>query len=347
MKKIKSTVLLCPVSLFLAVVIFTSAGMPIPRSKSGQIKDSTTQVNSSQRVTNAEKLGFPAGKKIILLHCDDAGMCGEANKAVIHYFTTGEVNSAAVMVPCPHAMNLVEWAKSQESPDIGIHLTLTSEWKTYRWGPVSPADKVRGLTDSEGMMWHDVPDVVTHATAEEVETEVRAQIDKVINSGFRPTHIDTHMGTLYGSTAYLKVFLKTAIEYNLPANAIDLSVPAVADKFRKEGYPITEEVIEILNQYPLPKLDNFDSVPWGSSWEEKKLNFFKLVESLEPGLTEIIFHPSVETDNLKTITNSWQQRVWEASLFSDPEVKKYLSDNGIIITTWREIMKRFGNQGNK
>ena len=238
-------------------------------------------------------------------------------------------------------------AKSRLSPDIGVHLTLTSEWKKYRWGPVSPAEKVRGLIDNEGKMWHDVPEVLTHATALEIETEVRAQIEKVINAGFRPTHIDTHMGTLYGSTDYLKVFLKIALEYNIPANAIDLSDPVVADKFRGEGYPITEQVVEILNQYHLPKLDNFASVPWGSKYEEKRLNFFKLIDSLGPGLTEIIFHPSVETDNLKTITNSWQQRVWEASLFSDPEVKKYFSDNGIIITTWKEIMEKYRNQGIK
>ena len=219
-------------------------------------------------------------------------------------------------------------------------MTLTSEWKTWRWGPVADTLKVQGLIDPEGKMWHDVPEVLMNATAAEVETEVRAQIDKVLGMGFKPTHIDTHMGTLYGSIDYLKVFLRIAQEYNLPANAIDLSDSVIAGNFRKEGYPITNEVVEFLDQYPLPKLDNFSSVPNGKSYEEKRDNFFALVTSLKPGLTEIIFHPSAETDNLKTITNSWQQRVWEAELFSDPVVKKYFSDNGIILTTWREIMER-------
>jgi predicted glycoside hydrolase/deacetylase ChbG (UPF0249 family) len=245
------------------------------------------------------------------------------------------------MVPCPNAMELVEWAKKQESPDVGVHLTLTAEWKNYRWGPVSDTAKVPGLIDPEGKMWHDVPDVVTHATAEEVETEVRAQINKVIDDGFTPTHIDTHMGTLYGSLKYLRIFLKIAEEYKIPANAIDLSDPVIAESFRKEGYPITTDVVELLNQYSLPKLDNFSSVPDGDSYGNKRANFFELLKSLRPGLTEIIFHPSVETDNLKTITDSWQQRVWEAQLFSDPVVKKFFEDNGIIITTWKEIMKRY------
>ena len=293
-----------------------------------------------KKITNAEKLGFPAGKKVILLHCDDAGMCDEANTAVKNYFLKGDIQSAAVMVPCPSAVELIEWAKKLESPDIGIHLTLTGEWKSYRWGTVSDPAKVPGLIDPEGKMWRDVPGVVTHASPKEIETEVRAQIDKALALGYIPSHIDTHMGTLYGTLEYLKVFLKIAEEYRIPANAIDLSDTAIAEIFRKEGYPITIDVVELLNQYSLPKLDNFSSVPDGNTYEDKINNFFALIESLGPGLTEIIFHPSVETDNLKNITGSWQQRVWEAQLFSDPVVKKFFEEKGIIITTWREIMRR-------
>jgi hypothetical protein len=312
----------------------------LPACHRSAVKQQKKAVVAETKITNAEKLGFPEGKKVILLHCDDAGMCDEANIAVRHYFETGDLRSTAVMVPCPYAMELIEWAKTQDSPDVGVHLTLTSEWKNYRWGTVSDPAKVAGLIDPEGKMWHDVPDVVTHASTEEVETEVRAQIDKVIGAGFIPSHIDTHMGTLYGTLEYLKVFLKVAEEYKIPANAIDLSDPAIAENFRKEGYPITADVVELLKQYSLPKLDNFSSVPDGGSFEEKRSNFFKLLNSLGPGLTEIIFHPSVETDNLKTITGSWQQRVWEAQLFSDPVVKEFFEANGIIITTWRELMLR-------
>lgn len=315
--------------------IFTFISFVIANAAPGSIG------RTDKKITNAEKLGFPAERKVILFHCDDAGMCEEANIAVRNYFEKGDVSSAAVMVPCPYAMDLIGWAKKQKAPDLGVHLTLTSEWKTYRWGPVSDPSKVPGLIDGEDKMWHDVPDVVTHATANEVETEVRAQIDKVIAAGYRPSHIDTHMGTLYGSIEYLKVFLKIAKEYNIPANALDLSDPVIAENFRKEGYPITSDVIELLDQYPLPKLDNFSSVPEGDTYENKRENLFALLNALGPGLTEIIFHPSVETDNLKTITGSWQQRVWESKLFSDPRVKQFIEDNGIIITTWRELMKRF------
>lgn len=290
----------------------------------------------------SDKLGFPKGKKVLLLHMDDLGMCPEANAAGKSYIESGQILSGAVMVPCPEAESIIEWAKGNSvDADIGIHLTLTSEWKTYRWGTVSDPSQVPGLIDPEGKMWKDVPEVVTNASPEEVETEIRAQVEKMIEWGHRPTHIDTHMGTLYGSPEYVKVFFKVAEEYSIPANAIDLSDPRVAAIFRQAGYPITDEVVNMIDQYRLPKLDFFTSVPNGQTYKEKRSNFINLVNSLEHGLTEIIFHPSVMTDNLKTITGSWQQRVWESELFADPIIRQFFADEGIIITTWKEIMERF------
>lgn len=292
-------------------------------------------------MTWAEKLGFPKGKKVIMLHADDIGMCEEANLAAIEYLKTRKIQSAAIMMPCQYAPEMVEWAKKNPNEDIGLHLTLTSEWKTYRWGPVSPKEKVAGLLDPDQKLWRDVPGVVTHASAEEVEREIRAQIEKSIRMGYRPDHIDTHMGTLYAHVDFIKAFFKVAEEYNIPANVIDVSDREVLEGFRKMGYPITDEVVKLFASYRLPKLDFFSSAPNGSTYEEKVGNFKKLIQSLKPGLTEIIFHPSVETENLKTITNSWQQRVWEARMFSDPTLTSFFETEGIVFTNWNDIMKRF------
>jgi hypothetical protein len=300
--------------------------------------------SAQEKLTNAEKLGYQKGKKILLLHCDDAGMCEEANIAVQSYILKGDVLSAAVMMPCPNAEDMVEWAKKHPASDIGVHLTLTSEWKKYRWTTLTDPKKVPGLIDPEGKMWPEVMDVVTHASAKEVETEIHAQIDKMIKMGYKPSHIDTHMGTLYGSADYAKVFFETAVKYNIPANAIDLSNKEVADYYKAAGYPINDEMIKFLEAYPLPKLDNFTSAPDGKSYENKRENFIKMVQSLKPGLTEIIFHPSILTENLKSITGSAQQRAWEAELFSDPVVKQFFTDNNIELTNWTEIMKRFENK---
>ncbi len=292
----------------------------------------------------SEKLGYPQGKKVLLLHIDDAGMCPEANAATENYIGKGYLSSAAVMMPCLNAAEFIEWAKGHPAADIGMHLTLTSEWSKYRWGPVSDPKKIPGLVDPFGKFWHEVPDVVMHASAKEVETEIRAQIEKSLALGYRPSHIDTHMGTLYGCAPYVKAFLKVALEYHIPANIIDVSKPEVAAHFRAAGYPITDEVIANVGDYSLPKLDNFTSVQEGSTYEIKRDNFFKLVKSLNAGLTEIIFHPATQSENLKTITGTWQQRVWEGELFADPVVIRFLKDEGIIITNWKEIMNRFENR---
>jgi hypothetical protein len=186
---------------------------------------------------------------------------------------------------------------------------------------------------------------VAHASAADVEKEIRAQIEKSIAMGYRPDHIDTHMGTLYGHVDYMKAFFKMATTYNIPANVIDLQDPEVVALYRKQGYPLTEEAVRLVADYPMPKLDFFTSVPTGPTYEKKAENFRKLIRGLRPGLTEIIFHPSVDTENLKTITNSWQQRVWEAEMFSDPEIIKFLQNEDIVFTNWKEIMKRFEGQG--
>jgi chitin disaccharide deacetylase len=296
---------------------------------------------ASEGVNNAEKLGFPKGKKVLLLHMDDLGMCREANDAGKYYIENDYILSGAVMMPCEFAEPFVQWAKTVPKADIGVHLTLTSEWKTWRWGTLTDPSTVPGLIDPQGKMWRSVPEVVMNATPQEVETEIRAQIDKMLELGYQPTHIDTHMGTLYGSPEFVKVFLKVAEEYKIPANAIDLSNPKVAAFYKAEGYPINDEVIGMLSNYNLPRLDNFGSVPKGSTYQEVKDNFMKLVNTLDAGITEIIFHPSFETENLATITGSWQQRVWEADMFADQEIIDFLSDQDIILTTWREVMERF------
>ncbi len=326
--------------LFLFISTFLFPSLLMAQQSTNQ-SAKTINVMNPQGKNWAEKLGYPLGKKVLLLHMDDAGMSPEANAAVERYITNNQIMSTAVMMPCPSAKDFVTWAKSHPKADIGVHLTLTSEWKNYRWASVTDPTKVPGLIDPEGKLWHEVIQVVMHASAKEVETEIRAQIDLIKSMGFTPSHIDTHMGTLYGSAEYVKVFLKVAEEYHLPANVINLAVPSVAEKFKKEGYPINDQVIGLVGDYKLPQLDNFSSVPSGPTYEEKRANFFKLVKGLDAGLTEIIFHPATLTDNLKSITSSWQQRVWEGELFADPKVQQFFKDEGIVITNWTEIMKRF------
>ena len=327
--KIFSTLLLASFFTFIAC-----------EQKKASDKDQSSEVKVESQ-TWAERLGYPAGKKVIMLHADDAGMCEEANIATKKYLLDGHIQSTAAMPPCEYFEDMIEWAKEHPDIDVGLHLTHTSEWKTYRWSSVSPVEEVPSLIDEEGKLWHDVPDVVQHATVEDVAKEVRAQIDKSIAMGYRPDHIDTHMGTLYGHPDYAKAYLEIAMEYGIPANAIDMSNPEVVAYYKKAGYPITDEMIQYMEAYTLPKVDNFTSAPNAKTYEEKVEAFKGLIKSLHPGLTEIIFHPSVGTENLKSITGSWQQRIWEAEMFADDDLIQFFEDEGIIFTNWKEIMKRF------
>jgi predicted glycoside hydrolase/deacetylase ChbG (UPF0249 family) len=300
--------------------------------------DKTEETNAPS--TSAEKLGFPAGKKVIILHADDSGMCPEANEAVKNLLQNGYIQSTSMMAPCPAFEDIAQWYKKHPEMDMGMHLSLTSEWKTYRWGPVADPKSVPGLVDPDGKFWHEVPGVVQHAAPEEVKTEIRAQIEKALALGIKPSHIDTHMGTLYGTPEFAKVYFEVAMEYKIPAMVLEMT-PAVVQHFREQGYPITDDLIADADSYTMPKLDYFFSAPEGKTYQEKKENFYKLVKSIPPGLTEIIFHPSVESDNLKSITNSWQQRVWEYQMFSDPEMIEFFNNQGIVFTNWKEVMERF------
>lgn len=322
--------------LALAMLACNSTG-----SQTASTAAAVEQAESPEPTTWAEKLGFPAGKKVVILHADDIGMCPEANISAKNDMAADHIQSCAVMMPCPNAREFIEWAKEHPQEDVGLHLTLTSEWKTHRWPGLTSAAEAPGLLDEDGKLWHKVIQVVQNAKSEEVEKEIRAQIEQSIAWGYRPDHIDTHMGTLYGSHLFTEVYLKVAEEYQIPAMVIDMSNPEIVAGFKQQGYPINDEMISLVNNYSLPKLDYFFSAPNGKTYEEKTEKFKGLIQSLRPGLTEIIFHPSELTDNLKTITNSWQQRAWEAEMFADPEMKQFFEAEGLIFTNWKEIMDRF------
>ena len=290
--------------------------------------------------TWAEKLGYPAGKRVLILHADDIGMCYEANQAAKAYLTAGHIQSAALMAPCPWYNEMADWYKEHPDFDLGMHLAMNSEWKWYRWGPVAGKEKVPGMVDKEGFLWRGVLDTAGHAKAEEIEAEIRAQVERAIAKGTRPGHIDTHMGTLYARLDFTKAYLKVAEEYRIPAMVVEQS-PAVIEKFKKQGYPITAESMQVLAGYKLPKLDDFNSTTDGKTYEDKKEKFFTLVRSLSPGLNEIIFHPSVLSDTLKAITGTWQQRAWEAQMFADPQVHAFFEREGVLFTNWKQIMEKW------
>ena len=164
----------------------------------------------------AERLGYKATDRLLIINGDDVGMCHTANLATIDCMEHGLLTSATIMVPCPWFTEIARYAKAHPEKDFGIHLCHTSEWQTYRWGPVAAKSMVPGLVDPEGYLWRDESDVWKHSSPEQAEAEAHAQIKMAMAAGVDVTHLDSHMGALQLDPRYHEVYVKLAKEFNLP-----------------------------------------------------------------------------------------------------------------------------------
>ena len=157
---------------------------------------------------------------------------------------------------------------------------------------------------------------------------------------FAPTHIDSHMGTLFARPEFADAFLKLAVEERIPAMFPEVSERqrAVIEQFAPGQW---RHFVKAAKEYPLPKVDTFRAVPRGKTYDAKIEAFFTMVRGLDPGLTFVFLHPSIESEALRHITGSWQQRIWEAEMFRDSRMKPFFRDEKVVLTTWKEIMERF------
>ena len=288
--------------------------------------------------TTAQKLGYGPNDKLIIVHADDIGMSHSVNTASIEAFKHNMVTSGSIMVPCPWFPEIADYAKQHPELDLGIHLTLTSEWKYLRWRPVAPIDKVPGLLDEQGFMWKSERQTAMQATPQEIETELRAQIDRALAFGIKPTHLDTHMGTLYTRQDFFAVYAKLGKEYGLPIMAMR-PTPEAMDFAKKDGSPITAEMLIKLEQDGFPVLDYLVTGVTGKTFAERKKAYHELLRNLKPGVTMLIVHLGMDNDELKATTGSWQQRHADFLSFTDPETKKLMDELGIKTTTWRALGK--------
>jgi chitin disaccharide deacetylase len=307
----------------------------------------------AQQPTYAEKLGFPKGAKVLILHVDDVGMSYESNAGAFKAVEEGVASSMSVMMPCAWVPGFVHYLKNHPNIDAGLHLTLTSEWNDYRWGPLAGKPAVPNLVDSEGALWHSVQETAQHATPDEIEKEIRSQLDRARAMGFEPTHFDSHMGTLFARPDYLERYFKVGIEQNIPVmfpsghNTMIMKTGAAGLTPEK-----AQAIGKMLWDAGLPVLDDLHNDSYGWLMDttikpsEKALQQFKTkkyIESfknLQPGITMVIMHCSAPTEVFKFITDSGDIRRGDLLAMIDPVLKKYIKDNGIILTTWRELKER-------
>ncbi|MBN1108803.1 MAG: polysaccharide deacetylase family protein [Bacteroidales bacterium] len=280
--------------------------------------------------TLAERLGYKASDRLLIINCDDVGMCHSANLAVIDGMENGLITSGTIMTPCPWFNEIADYARKHPERDFGVHLTHTSEWKNYRWGSVASREKVKGLYDNEGYLWKSIEEVYAHSTPEEALTEGRAQIKKALDAGIPLTHLDSHMGTMQYNPEYMKVYAQLALEFGLPLRMATQSTmenfgfPDLRRQFKEQGILFTDYFI-------YDELENYEDVR--SFWTE-------IIQNLKPGVTELYIHASKESDELKAITNSWRTRVQEADIFTkDTGIRQLISDRNIILIGYRPLME--------
>jgi predicted glycoside hydrolase/deacetylase ChbG (UPF0249 family) len=290
--------------------------------------------------TWAEKLRYPAGKKVVIVYATQMGVCHEANEAGRELLDSGAVQSATAMPPCPWFGDFAASCRNEPGKDVGVAITLTSEKKNYRWRPIAPASEVTRLVDANGYLAQSVMQFTYNATPEQVETEIEAQIAHAKKLGLNPTHISPHLGAVFARPDVMAVYLATARKHWIPAVVIELTPEMIAE-FRSAGIPLDPETIDLVERYPLPKLDNLRFTEPAESYEEKKANFLKLLAELEPGITQIMVFPAKKSRALQVLYPNWKQRVWEAKLLADAEVMAALQSEEIVLTNWKEMMSRF------
>ena len=268
--------------------------------------------------TLAERLGHDPDDRLLIVNCDDLGMCHSANEGVYDALRGGLGTSASLMVPCPWAR---EAAARYRGEDVGVHLTLTAEWELYRWGPITQSPSLLG---GDGGFPRTVEDAWDHADLDEVRRELRAQVERAILWGFDVTHLDSHMGTLQLRPEFFDVYLDLAVEFALP--------------LRLSGWS-TQELVG----FPFRDLADDEGVIAPDhlivySGVGARRPFEKALQDLRPGVTEIFVHPGTDHAELRSLAPDWANRVDDHHLLTrDTQLGAMVERSGVRLIGWREL----------
>jgi len=279
----------------------------------------------------AERLGYPKDAKLLIIHADDVAETHAVNAATFQALESGAVNSASIMVPCPWFPEAADYAKSHPEGDFGLHLTLTSERVYYRWGPVAGPEKVPSLVDGNGYFHHDW-DQHPRIDPRDVETELRAQIERALAMGVRPTHFDSHQYRLIeNGKEIFQVFVRLGHEYKVP-------VFVTRDWFAEHSYLeaslgpgdlVVDHTVTISPDVPVEKWSDF---------------YRDALKNLQPGVTEFVIHVGLNDEELRAATRerttwgaAWRQRDFDC--FMSREFRELLEQQHVKLVTWRELAK--------
>jgi len=283
---------------------------------------------AAQNQALLQRLGYPADAKLLIIHADDLAVAHSQDMASFEALDRGAVSSASIMVPCPWLTEVADYAKAHPEADLGLHLTLTSEWRTYRWGPVTPRDQVASLLDPHGYLYSDAGEAVRHIKPEEAEREVRAQVETALKMGIHPTHLDSHMGTLFTKPALMAVLVNVAHDYHLPF--LVLKIPGMPADMYSALRPTDVILDRVFMAAPPIKPENW-------------LDYYThILKTLPPGVSELIVHLAHDDAEMQAVTvdhpdygSAWRQR--DFNVMTSPEFRKALEENHITLVTWRKL----------
>jgi chitin disaccharide deacetylase len=275
-----------------------------------------------------------SGKRYVIIHADDAGMCHSVNRATIDAMEKGIVSSASIMVPCPWFKEFAAYAKAHPEKDFGIHLTLNSEWENYRWGPVAGRSNVPSLVDPEGYLWDNVAEVVAHAKTKDVQTELRAQVQRALDFGVPLTHLDTHMGALVSRPDLIEAYVNVGVEFNLPVFYLrnlgdEVLDPNVLNR--------ALQLMPTLEKHKLPILDSMTQLYTNGSFAEKRDQYLEAINKTGPGVRYLIIHCGYDGDELQAVTSSSKIRDTDRRVFMDPDFIRAVEESGVEVVTWKQV----------
>lgn len=294
----------------------------------------------------ASELGYGEQEKLLIINADDFGSCHSVNIGIQQLLTDGIVSSATLMMPCGWAREAALWSARHSPFDVGVHLTFTSEWDLYRWGPVNRHGITSSLVTNEGYFPKDCKTFEKQADEVQVKAEMIAQIEMALQMGMKPTHADNHMGSLYGLATgrnFLSVVLDVCAAYGLPFRLPrnlretndQVAPPELAEQAKLLGALADSKGVVIL--------DYLVGLPFhlqeGETFDSFKTDMQHLLKRLKPGVTELIIHPSFVTDELHAFHGQPEKRGMELEMFRDAAIQQTLKDEGIRLIRWRELQK--------
>jgi len=319
--KIKGTI----ATLVILILVTSSAALCQTTTHSGSQAAAKTLV---------ERLGYPADAKLLIVHGDDLGVAHSVNLASIKALESGLVSSASIMIPCAWLPEIAAYARAHPEADLGLHLTLTSEWSLLRWGPVLAKERVPSLLDSSGYFYQTEGEAASHIDAKEAEAEIRAQIARARALGIQPTHLDSHMGTLYQNQALFETFIRVARENKLP---IRLSKDSTAAKSFLPSLAAPDDVV----------MDSIISIESNVAAEDWSKYYAEAIKNLQPGVSEMIVHLAYDDQEMRGVAfahpnwgSEWRQRDFQ--FVTSEAFRELLKENNVKLVTWREVGKLIG-----